>query len=178
MIPSSTIVESQNQEIEKEYIENLKQKQKICVEIEAMTTAGDYDLDKFLDLKQNFNELGYVPATEVKNIRSQFLSASEAFLSAVPQDMKEEATQIKYDIQFEKLKKGPNSNRRIEQREQALRRDIGSLENDIATWKNNLEFLASSKQADKVKQEFAAKIEQASQKLKDLKSQIRALRQL
>jgi hypothetical protein len=169
---------SQNHEIEKEYVENLGQKQKVCVEIESMVTARDFDLDKFLELKKKYDELGYVPAGEVKNIRDQFLSVSEQFLSAVPPELEEEATQIKYDIQFEKLKHGPNANRRIEQREQAIRREIGALENDIATWRNNLGFLASSKQADKVKQEFDAKIEQAGQKLEELKSQLRALRQL
>lgn len=169
---------AQNQEVEKEYIENLRKKQQICIKIESMTAAGDYDLDKFLDLKQHFNDLGYVPASEVKNIRSQFVKATDDFLDAVPGELEDEARQIRYDIKFEKLKKGPNSNRRIEQREQALRRDISALENDIATWKNNLEFLASSKQADKVKQEFARKIENASEKLSELKSQVRALREL
>ena len=169
---------SQNHEIEKEYVENLGQKQKVCVEIESMVTAKDFDLDKFLELKNKYDELGYVPASEVKNIRSQFRSVSEQFLSAVPPELEEEATQIKYDIQFEKLKQGPNANRRIEQREQAVRREIGALENDIATWRNNLGFLASSKQADKVKQEFEDKIEQAGQKLDELKNQLRALRQL
>lgn len=169
---------AQNQEIAKDYIENLKKKQKICVEIESMTTAGDYNLDRFLDLKQKYNELGYVPAAEVKNIRSHFLSASDDFLASVPDELAEEARQIKYDIQFEKLKKGPNANRKIEHREQSLRKDIGALENDIATWKNNLEFFASSKKADKFKQEFTTKIEQATKKLKELKSQLRAVREL
>ncbi|GJM28267.1 MAG: hypothetical protein DHS20C17_09020 [Cyclobacteriaceae bacterium] len=173
-----TNLRAQNQDIEKEYIENLKKKQQICMQIETMTTAGDHDLDAFLDLKLRFEELGYVPAGEVKNIRSQFLVASNDFLASVPGELKEEARQIKYDIEFEKLKKGPHSNRKIEQKEQTLRREIGTLENDIATWKNNLEFFANSKTADKLKEEFTVKIDQAVRKLKELKSQLRAVREL
>jgi len=169
---------SQSQESEKEYIENLKQKQKVCVEIETMTASKDYNLDKFLDLKQKFDDLGYVPAAEVKNIRSSFVTASKDFLSGVPEELKEEAKQIKYDIEFEKLKRGPNAGRKIEHKEQALRREIGSLENDIATWKNNLEFFANSKTADKLKQEFTVKIDQAVKRLKELKGQLRAVREL
>lgn len=169
---------SQNQELEKEYIENLKQKQQICTEIEKMTTGGDYNLDKFLDLKQKFYDIGFVPASEIKNIRTQFGEAANDFLSRVPEELADEARQIKYDIKFEKLKKGPHANRRKEHKEQALRRDIAALENDIATWKNNLEFFANSKKANKVKEEFTTKIEQAVKKLKDLKSQLRSLRQL
>ena len=169
---------SQNQEQEKEYIKNLQKKQKICTEIETMTTAGDHDLDKFLELKQKFTEAGFVPAAEVKNIRVQFTEAANEFLATVPEDFVDEARQIKYDIQFEKLKKGPHSDRRKEQKEQTLRRDISTLENDISTWKNNLEFFANSKTANKVKEEFTLKIDQTDKKLQELKSQLRSIRQL
>ena len=169
---------SQNKELEKDYIVNLEKKQKVCASIETMITAGEYDLDKFLELKQQFNQLGYVPAAEVKNIRSQFSKAANDFLDTVPDELAEEARQIKYDIQFEKLKKGPNADRRRDQKQQGLRRDITNLENDIATWKNNLEFFANSKTATKVKEEFTVKIDQAGKKLQELKSQFRALREL
>ena len=169
---------SQNQELEKDYLENLKQKQKICIEIESMTTAADYDLDKFLNLKQKFTEIGYVPASQVKQIRSQFTQTANDFLAAVPDELKDEARQIKYDIEFEKLKKGPHADRRKDQKVQALRRDISTLENDIATWRNNLEFFANSKTANKLKEEFTVKIEKAGKQLNELKSQLRALREL
>jgi hypothetical protein len=143
-----------------------------------MTTAGDHDLDKFLELKQKFTDAGYVPAAQVKIIRVQFTEAANEFLATVPEDIVDEARQIKYDIQFEKLKKGPHSDRRKEQKEQALRRDISTLENDISTWKNNLEFFANSKTANKVKEEFTVKIDQTDKKLQELKSQLRSIRQL
>ena len=169
---------SQNQEIEKEYIVNLEAKQKICLQIESMTTGSDFDLDKFLELKQKFAEIGYVPASQVKQIRTQFITAAKDFLAAVPEDLADEARQIKYDIEFEKLKKGPHADRRKDQKQQGLRRDISTLENDIATWKNNLEFFANSKTANKLKEEFTAKIDQAAKQLDELKSQLRALREI
>jgi len=169
---------SQNQELEKLYIVNLQKKQQICTEIEIMTTAGDHDLDKFLDLKQKFNDVGYVPTAEVKNIRTQYTEVANGFLATVPEELSDEARQIKYDIQFEKLKKGPHADRRKEQKEQALRKDIDTLGNDISTWRNNLEFFANSKTANKVKEEFTVKIDKAEQELQELKSQLRSLRQL
>ncbi len=169
---------SQNQELEKLYIVNLQKKQQICTEIEIMTTTGDHDLDKFLDLKQKFNDVGYVPTAEVKNIRAQYSEVANGFLATVPEKLADEARQIKYDIQFEKLKKGPHADRRKEQKEQALRKDIDTLGNDISTWRNNLEFFANSKTANKVKEEFTVKIDKAEQELQELKSQLRSLRQL
>jgi len=169
---------SQNHEMEKEYVGNLQKKLKICSAIEAMTADNNYDLDKFLELKQEFANIGYVPSSEVKNIREKFSAAANKFLAAVPEDIVDEARQIKYDIQFEKLKKGPHSDRRKEHKEQSLRRDINALENDISTWKNNLEFFVNSKTANKVKEEFMVRIDQADQKLQELKSQLRSIRQL
>ena len=114
----------------------------------------------------------------MKNIRAQFTEVAKDFLATVPEELVDEARQIKYDIEFEKLKKGPHADRRKEQKEQALRRDIGTLENDVATWRNNLEFFANSKTANKVKDEFTVKIDQADRRLQELKSQLRAIRQL
>ena len=169
---------AQSAEVEKEYVVNLQKKQDICTQIEALTTAKDYDLDKFRELKAAFDEIGYVPSSEVRNIREQFKGTVQDYLNAAPEDLQEEARQIKYDIEFENLKSGPNANRKKGQKEQALRREIGALENDISTWKNNLEFFAASKTADKLREEFTGKIDAANEKLQDLKRQLRALRQL
>ena len=169
---------AQSQEVEKEYVANLKKKQDICMQIESMTSSKDYDLDKFTTLKDQFNAIGYVPSSEVRNIREQFRTTVKAYLAGAPEELQAEAQQIKYDIDFEKLKSGPNAGRKKGQKEQALRREIGTLENDISTWKNNLEFFTASKTADKLREEFTGKIDAASDQLRELKRQLRALRQL
>jgi hypothetical protein len=48
-------------------------------------------------------------------------------------------------------------------------RKIQTLENDIATYRNNLEFFAKSKNADKLRQDVEAKIQAAEKELKALK---------
>ena len=48
-------------------------------------------------------------------------------------------------------------------------RKIQALENDIATYRNNLEFFAKSKNADKFRQDVEAKIQAAEKELKALK---------
>ena len=48
-------------------------------------------------------------------------------------------------------------------------RKIQTLENDIATYRNNLEFFAKSKNADKFRQDVEAKIQAAEKELKALK---------
>ena len=53
---------------------------------------------------------------------------------------------------------------------------LSQLENDIALWKNNLEFFADSKTADKLKEEFDAKIKTASNELRGLKHQLKLVK--
>ena len=169
---------AQGQEIEKEYIENLQKKQDICTQIESMTTAKDFDLDKFQQLNESFGKIGYVPGSEVRKIRSQYQATVDDFMAAAPEEVQDEIRKIKDSLEFEKLKSGPNANRKINQKEQALRREINALENDISTWKNNLEFFAASKTADKLREEFSGKIDAANQQLTELKRKLRAVRQL
>ena len=51
------------------------------------------------------------------------------------------------------------------------KRKIQTLENDIATYRNNLEFFAKSKNADKFRQDVEAKIQSAEKEIVKLKEQ-------
>jgi len=61
-------------------------------------------------------------------------------------------------------------------KEQAIRKKIVKVENDIALWRNNLEFFARSKNADDLRQEFNTKIKVASEQLDHLKQKLKLLR--
>ena len=70
----------------------------------------------------------------------------------------------------------PDAGHKIYQREQALRKKIAKAENDLATLKNNLEFFGRSKNAEKMKAEFAAQIEASSQEVAKLKAELKMLK--
>ena len=55
---------------------------------------------------------------------------------------------------------------------------ISKIENDIAVWRNNLEFFADSKTADKLREEFEIKIQKADAQLEELKEELRVLTKL
>jgi hypothetical protein len=50
------------------------------------------------------------------------------------------------------------------------------VEGDISLWKNNIEFFAKSQNADSVRAEFNAKIQEATEQLKQLKDQLKLLK--
>ena len=72
----------------------------------------------------------------------------------------------------------PNSDRKMFRKEQAIRKKLTNLENDIALWKNNLDFFAKSKTADKLRLEFNTKIADATKELESLKTQLKVLQNL
>lgn len=55
-----------------------------------------------------------------------------------------------------------------------IRRRMTTLENDIATYRNNIEFFARSKNADMLRAEIDKKIADAQKQLDDLKNQLKA----
>ena len=65
----------------------------------------------------------------------------------------------------------------MNQKEGQIKKKISSLENDINIWKTNIDFFASSKNADKLKLEFNQKIESAEKEVIALKEQLLILRE-
>ena len=165
-----------SKEIDKEYEANLKVKEEICNKINELAKSDNADLDSLRDLQQAFNDAGFVPKKSMSIIKSKYSEAVDRFINAIPGITNEERHDIRLENQLNKILNEPNAEQKIFRKEQNIRKVIGSLENDIALWKNNIEFFAQSKTADKLKDEFDEKIAVAIKELKHLKQQLRMLR--
>ncbi len=97
-------------------------------------------------------------------------------MAAIPGLTDGERSRILLENQINDLKRDPMGDRKIYQKEQAIRKKISKVENDIALWKNNLEFFGKSQNAEKVRDEFNDKIKTATNHLKELKEQLKLLR--
>ena len=86
-----------------------------------------------------------------------------------------EKHKMRFSAQFSNISYGPGAEKMIHKKEGALRRQIAALENDISVWKNNMDFFASSKNADKLKEEFQGKIDKANEQLQSLKEQLKII---
>lgn len=167
-----------SKEVEKEYTENLKAKQAICDQIEKMSKEKEDDVEKVEDLIDEFNDIGFVPRNAIKSIQKRFTEALNKFANNVETLSEEDRKELVYSAQYQKLKSSPNANRKINRKENSIRKQIENLENDIALWKNNIEFFAESKTADKLREEFDQKINKAREELKNLKQQLKVLRSM
>ncbi len=160
--------------LEKDYVENLKRKETLCGELEQMAKAEKIDLNRVKSIETEWGEIGYVPKTNIRSIQKRYTDVVEQIAEKV--DLPEaEKLKLKYAAQFNKMNYGPGAERLLQKKEGSLRRQISSLENEINLWKNNIDFFASSKNADKLKAEFETKIDKANAQLKSMKEQLKVI---
>ena len=160
--------------VEKDYEENLKKKQLLCEELEKMVESGKFDIDQLKSLEEEWGKIGFVPKADIRTIQKRYIDLVEKVADKV--DLPEaEKHKIRFLAQFNNMNYGPGAEREIQKKEGALRRQISNLENDINLWKNNLDFFAASKNADKLKKDFLIKIDKASAQAKSLKEQLKVI---
>jgi len=160
--------------IEKDYEENLKKKKLLCEELENMIASDEVNLDRVKALEEEWSEIGFVPKTNIRSIQKRYTDAITKVTEQI--DIPEsEKHKLRFSAQFHNLNYGPGAEKMIMKKEGSLRRQISTLENDINLWKNNMDFFASSKNADKLKKEFQVKIDKANAQLKSLKEQLKVI---
>lgn len=167
---------TQHDKVEQEQSENLKLKEEICTEIESHASARTGTQEILHDLQDKYASLGFVPRKDINTIRNRYNEAVERFINNIPGLSEDEKGKISLENQISDLRNDPAGERKIYQKEQVIRKKISKVENDIAVWKNNLEFFGRSKNAEKVKDEFNDKIKEASDHLKQLKDQLKMLK--
>ncbi|RYU83317.1 DUF349 domain-containing protein [Hymenobacter persicinus] len=106
----------------------------------------------------------------------KFQALMGKYLDSVPGLTYAERTDLLFQLQVERLKSSADSQQALYKKEQALRRDINELENDIATLQTNLEFFARSKNASQLREEYQGRIDEAKSRIEGLKRQLKIVR--
>ncbi len=164
----------QNQEQQKGFVENQNLKTQIGDQLEEMAQSEEVDLEKVYDLIDNYTAIGFVPKNSIKPLRERFdkiktkLLANEAI-------SEEEKTDLRSHMEIGKLRNSPDGERKIQQKEYAIKRKISILQNDITLWTTNMEFFVQSASSDKLKMEMQERVDKAQEELEKLKSQLSAI---
>lgn len=163
------------EKVESEQEVNLQQKDALCQELESMTTNKSGTPGQLQDIVAKFNSIGFVPKKSINDSKNRFRTAVDNFVAQldIPADEKD---RLQLEVQLGNLKNDPQGERKLYQREQAIRKRISKIENDIATLKNNMEFFGRSKNAEAYKAEFSQQIDAATEQLKALKGQLKLLK--
>ncbi|QJW89510.1 DUF349 domain-containing protein [Spirosoma taeanense] len=173
---------SKNQETEREFEENLAKKIALIERIEAAATENA-DLSQLNEFKKEWNSIGFVPKKDMQATQKRYINAVNALVGATGKIPAKDKERIMLQSEAEATRgggrdRGGDYNRGDRdagggKRENDIRRRITAIENDIATYRNNIEFFARSKNADKLRAEIDRKIADAEKQLDDLRHQLK-----
>lgn len=155
--------------------ENLAKKEAIIVQLEKIIEEKNGSLAQVKDLQGQFMAVGFVPKRVVNALKSRFSEVLTKAIEALPDLGADEKDQAAFEARLTSIKQGPQAEKKIHNKEHHLRKQIARAENDIATLRNNLEFFGRSKNAEKMKEEFSARIKQADEEIVHLKKQLQML---
>ncbi len=163
---------SKNQAVEKEFEQNLEQKQALCARIEELAASDvESTLEQLNSFKEEWTAIGFVPKKDLQAIQKRYIAAVNAYVSAIGKLSSKEKELVSLESEVEVVK-GGESERGLYRKENDIRKKITQLESNIAVWQNNIQFFAKSKTSDKLKSEFEKKIASAEAQLSDLKHQL------
>ncbi|WP_186757910.1 DUF349 domain-containing protein [Echinicola salinicaeni] len=165
-----------NKETNQEFEKNLELKEAICEKISGLPGSDELTIEKLEKLVEEYNSIGFVPRKNIKSIAAKFNEAVESCVDVMDTDG-ENREEFLFRLNLNKIQSDPNSDRVFNKKEHGIRKQISDLENNITLWKNNLEFFASSKTADKLKDQFDQKIEKAEEEIEKLKKKLSILRE-
>jgi hypothetical protein len=155
---------------------NLKQKETIIDELISATVAGNTSVEQLDGLQAKFNQIGFVPKNAIASVKQRFADAVAKYVNSISGLSAADREQTLLQSQLSGLKNDPQADRKLYNKGQTLRKQIQKAENDLSTLRNNLEFFGRSKNAEKLKEEFNGKIEEANQNLIQLKKQLKMLK--
>ncbi len=167
--------EAHNKEAQQNQLAAKKQAycEQLATKIADPTFVGT--VEEFNQIHQEWDTLSPEGKRNPK-LEDRFQQLLAKYLDKVPTLSSDEREQTLFRLQLEHIKSSPDGDQKIYQKEQHLRRDITSLENDISTLRTNIEFFARSKNAEKLREEYQSKIDEAQKRIQHLKRQLKALR--
>ncbi|MGB4205198.1 MAG: DUF349 domain-containing protein [Bacteroidales bacterium] len=159
--------------------ENKKKKEDIIKRLEEFTFTSNRaeNLEALKNFQREWLEVGHVPIKEKDKLQNKFRTVINKCFDKLKIDASE-ITALNYKNRIESIKDMPDAGRMLYRERNALQLKITKLQEDIKLWENNIGFLAVSKNANIVKEEFQKKIDQAKQELALMEAKLRYLKEM
>lgn len=160
--------------------ENLKAKEELIEELKnyEFTESKAENLDKLKEFQRRWMAIGFVPIKEKERLQTEY----RKILNERMKQLNISAFEVSSNNDFRYYKNNGQEGGNFD--DKGLRKEISFLQNKITAmqdeinlWENNLGFLASSKNADILKQEFEKKIQREKNELELNIAKLRYLRQ-
>ncbi len=153
--------------------ENLQKKEAILAELKAYSFGEDKEenLNAIKDFQRRWMEVGYVPIAEKQRLQKDFRDT----INNLFEQLKISAREAQANAYRERIRNVVGNRQATNSERDNLLDQITKLRNDINLWENNLGFLANSKQADLLKEEFEKKMQSARQQIALLEAKLKIL---
>lgn len=159
-----------------EFESNLLQKQEVCKQIQDAAQADSHNEEILIKLIATFNEIGFVPRKNMKEMQATFKSVVDSYLEKLNPNSSDKEDFL-FRLNLNKIQSDPNSVKTLNKKEHGIRKQITDLENSVTLWKNNLDFFAASKTADKLRDQFDIKIQKAEEEIDKLKKKLSIIKE-
>lgn len=160
-----------------EFDANLAKKHAIISQIIDLTKKDEEFSEAQLNgLVSEFNAIGFVPRKNIKEIQVKFKEAVDTYLEKLGTKVGDKDDFL-FRLNLNRIQGDPNSVKTLNKKEHGIRKQIIDLENSITLWKNNMEFFAASKTADKLKDQFDIKIQKAEEEIDKLRKKLSILKE-
>ena len=158
--------------------ENMKAKEELLSKLKShqFTEDKSKNLDDLKTFQREWTQIGHVPFKERDRLQNEFRKLVNEHLDKL-KISEVEMTAISYQSKMESMMNDPQSKRIIIREKENLSAKISKLREDINLWENNIGFLANSKNANILKDEFEKKIDLAKNDLKVMEAKVKILRQ-
>ena len=156
-----------NAKPENDFYGNLKAKKALIADIEAYVLSGDADADTAAarDFAEKWGAIGFVPFKEKDAVNEAYRKAlQEKFPSFSTRSSRSGASRGD-----RRAPKGPKTEKDI------LVEKYTKLQQDVATYENNIGFFSASKSAESMIKLMQERIDSAKKELKELEAKIREI---
>ncbi len=165
-------------EREKDFEINLEKKNEIVEKLKALKSLSEENLEEAEKLIQTWTEIGFVPKKAIKSSKKAINEAVDSIVEKAAEFKEDGLEMAKTKLKALLMKSDFKGSRNIHGEIDKMRRQISKLQDNTVTLKNNMEFFASTKNAEKLKDEVQSKIDQAEEEIQKLKDKIKLLRQI
>ena len=157
--------------------ENLNKKVDLIKRLKEFqfTESKSQNLEYLKNFQREWTEIGHIPIKEKDKLQNEFRSIINEHLDRLKISEVEIST-VNFQTKVDALKNDPQSRRLLTKEKEILTGKIGKLKEDINLWENNIGFLAESKNAAILKQEFEKKINKAKSELKVMEAKVKILK--
>ncbi|MCX6252102.1 MAG: DUF349 domain-containing protein [Bacteroidetes bacterium] len=157
--------------------ENLNKKTDLINRLKEFQATEDknQNLEMLKNFQREWTEIGHIPIKEKDKLQNEYRAIINQHLDKL-KISEFEISAVNFQNRIENLKNDPNSRRLIGREKDFLAGKISKLKEDVNLWENNIGFLADSKNAAILKEEFTKKINKAKSELKVMEAKFKILR--